>query len=48
VKNGTMKPLEVLFYKVVWSRKENNGGEEPNQTGVKYMCIWKCHNETPV
>jgi hypothetical protein len=42
---GTLKPVEVIF------KKGNGVGGRilvgMNQTGLSYMYLWKCHNETP-
>jgi hypothetical protein len=42
---GTLKPVEVIL-RSRWGKRENNGGDEPNQVHCKH--IWKCHNETPI
>jgi hypothetical protein len=42
---GTLKPVEVISWRGV--EEERRIMEGMNQTGVQYMCIWKCHNRTP-
>jgi hypothetical protein len=41
---GTLKPVEIILRR----GREKSDNNRMNLTGVHYMHIWKCHNETPI
>jgi hypothetical protein len=49
---GTFYTCMNAYIETYWSYFKNGRRrrimESMNQTGIQYMYLWKCHNETPI